>query len=293
MRLQFLILALICHESDGSLASINEDFTEMKNDLPMEAIEDIVSKQKEVIQILTQYTLLREQFLDIYDHEFTTPFLIRKANVAQEQDDIDIHTDVIFVGFPASAVESIRAKWFEPLTHEDPFMASIGQNSHIVTVPGDIKVRHHFHLVQISFHVADSLREYLSQLLILKEEDEEESYINAWELEEVLEGLSDVIGSTHNLKTRAISGSDDVLFILNVDLNTPAQDTKYFYRNGYSAADLNKLAADKEILDLVDKVLEAKRTTRFDLPAEVKIPLFDADRNKDSVEFLERSDREM
>ena len=282
---QYLSFVLLWAAVSGSLTSINEDFTELKNDLPMRAIEDIVLKQNEMINILSSYTTLRSHFRDDYKQE-RTPFLTKAKASVSEQVDIDIHSDIIFVGFPASAVESVRAKWFEPLTHEDQVMASVGQNNHVLAVPGDLKVRHHFHLVQISFQVADSIREYVSKLLIRPEVEGEESYINAWELEELLDDLSSSVATTHNIKSKITRGSDDTLFILNIDLNTPEQNIKYFYRNGFSPRDLTTMSEDREVADLVEKVLQVKRATRIDLPASVQVPLFDKEIGSD--EYMER-----
>lgn len=281
--IQIFVIVSLCCKANGSLESISGEFTGLKNDLPMKAIEDIVNKQSEIIQILQSYTILRSNFQDAYEHDLETPFMTKKEVSPYESEDIDIHTDIIFVGFPASAVESIRARWFEPLTHEDQLMASVGQDSHIVVVPGDLKLKHHFHLVQISFHAADSIRDYIKNLLIRPEG--EESYINAWEMEEILEDLSAVIGTTHNIKAKLTKGSDDTLFILNVDLSTPSDSVKYFYRNGFSKNDLSSIAGETEIVMAVEKELEIKRTTRADLPATANIPLFSAgNRNEDYSE---------
>ena len=155
---------------------------------------------------------------------------------------------------------------------------------HVVVVPGDLKIRHHFHLVQISFRAADSIRDYMKNLLIRP--DEEESYINAFELEEILEDLSAVIGTTHNVKAKLGKGSDDTLFILNIDLNTANESVKYSYRNGFSKNDLSSMAGDAEIGIAVDKILEIKRANRIDLPATTTYPLFEP---KKSIEdYTER-----
>ena len=281
--LQSIILISFCCNISGSLVSITEDFTGLKNDLPMKAIDDIVLKQSEIIQSLKAYSILRSNFQNIYEHGVRTPFITEGVS-AYESEYVDIHTDVIFVGFPSSTVESVRARWFEPLTHEDQLMASIGQDSHVVVVPGDLKIRHHFHLVQISFHAANSIRDYIKNLLIRP--DDEESYINAYELEEILEDLSAVIGTTHNVKAKLGKGSDDTLFILNIDLNTANESVKYSYRNGFSKSDLSSMAGDAEIGIAVDKILEIKRANRIDLPATTTYPLFEP---KKSIEdYAER-----
>ena len=117
--LQLLLLATVWSSASGSLDSISEDYNDMMNDLPARAIEDIVSKQGDMIDLLSAYEVLRDNFKDVYNHESRTPFLTKKKQPVSDTEDVDIHTDVIFVGFPAAAVESVRSKWFEPLTHEE------------------------------------------------------------------------------------------------------------------------------------------------------------------------------
>lgn len=280
---QFYVLLLFWRNASGSLEILKESFIEMKNDLPLRAIEDILRKQQELIQILQSYNSLSENFQEGYYHGNETPFLTKKKKERFEPLDVDIHHDIVFVGFPAPAVESVRAKWFEPLTHEDPVMASIGKDSHIVVVPGDLKLAHHFHLPSISFHVADSIREYITKLLLLSGENGE-SYINSWELEEILDELSIVINKTHDLQWKITEGSDNTLFILNIDVSTPEKTMKYVYRNGFSRKDMAAMVADSEVRQLIDKVLDVTRVSRLDLPADSKNSLVDFESNDEYTE---------
>jgi hypothetical protein len=284
---QFPLMLLFWRHAAGSLENLRESFIEMKNDLPLRAIEDILHKQQELIQILQSYNILSENFQEGYYHGNETPFLTKKKKERFEPLDVDVHHDIIFVGFPGPAVESVRAKWFEPLTHEDPIMASIGKDSHIVVLPGDLKMAHHFHLPSISFHVADSIKEYITKLLLLPGENGE-SYINSWELEEILDDLSDVINRTHDLQWKITQGSDNSLFILNIDLNTPETEkrVKYVYRNGFSPKDMAVMVADREVILALEKVLDVTRSSRLDLPAaDTKHSLVDFEPND---EYLER-----
>jgi predicted small metal-binding protein len=244
--IHFSIITALCDRAYGSLSSIKEDFVNMKNDLPIKAIEDIVLKQNEMIEMLSIYTDLRSTLETPYNYER----IPRDSKIEVSEETIDISNDIVFVGFPASAVESIRSKWFEPLTHTDPVMASVGNDGHIVTVPGELKIRHHFHLIQISFHVADSLKLFMNQIL---RKDGENSYINAWELEEVMDELSSIIKDTHNLQGKITKTADDILFVLNVDIKDK-KDFKYSYKNGFSNDDLKAITEEKEITVLAEKV---------------------------------------
>lgn len=244
--IHFSIIIAICDRACGSLSSIKEDFVNMKNDLPIKTIEDIVLKQKEMIEMVSIYSDLRSTIENPYNYEK----IAQDSGSELAEETIDIHNEVVFVGFPASAVESIRAQWFEPLTHTDPVMASVGNNGHIVTVPGELKIRHHFHLIQISFHVADSLKLYMNQIL---SKDGDKLYINAWELEEIMDDLSSIIKDTHNIQGKITKSADDILFILNVDIKDN-EDFKYFYKNGFSNDDLKAIIDEKEITILAEKV---------------------------------------
>jgi hypothetical protein len=256
--IHFSIITALCDKAYGSLSSIKEDFLNMKNDLPLKAIEDIVLKQNEMIEMLSIYTDLR-------------------SKLENAEESIDIHNDIVFVGFPASAVESIRSRWFEPLTHTDPVMASVGNNGHIVTVPGELKIRHHFHLIQISFHVADSLKLYMNQIL---RKDGDKSYINAWELEEVMDDLSSIIKDTHNLQGKITKSADDILFVMNIDIKDN-KDLKYSYKNGFSSDDLKAIIEEKEITVLAEKIIKVKYSIRLDVPADSNVSLFDVENVKE------------
>lgn len=274
----YVLISFWCY-AVGTIDLIREGFVEMTNDLPHRAIEDIVSKQSEMIQIIQTYTSLTLSFQEDYltKEERMTPS--KKDDQQIEQVNVDVHTDVIFVGFPAAAVESVRSRWFEPLSHEDPMMASVGIDSHVVVLPGQLKYLNHFHIPQISFHVAESIKEYITKLL-LRSDDGGESYINSWELEEILEELVGVINITHNLEWKATGGPDSTLFILNIDLGIAEKNISYSYRNGYSAKDLAVMASDPEVHRFIGKLLDANRATRIDLPANQTHPLFEENKSE-------------
>jgi hypothetical protein len=278
---------LLCCGVHGTLYSINEEFMNLKNDLPMKTIEDVVAKQNEMIEVMAAY-------LDVNDRLPTETFdtsvkatLMPKNKLTYKRNAkeyLDIHNDVVFVGFPASAVDAVRSKWFLPLTHTDPLMASVGPQSNIVATPGGMNVRHHFHLVSISFHVADSLRDYVSRMLLHETEDGDgEHYINAWELEEVLESLSSAIGTTHTVHVedggngpeQKSFGATDTLFVINLDVaTTRGAEVRYTYRNGFSMGNLRAMAVEADVLRAAEEVLGVRRSTRMDFTADDSTPLF-------------------
>ena len=270
MFLRLLVLISFWCNAIGTLDLIREGLVEMTNDLPHRAIEDIVSKHQEMIEIIHTYKTLTLSFQEEYFFKEERASPSKKEDHQIEQVNIDVHNDVIFVGFPATAVESVRSRWFEPLTHEDHIMASVGSESHVVVVPGQLKYLNHFHIPQISFHVADSIKEYIVKLL-LRSEDGDESYINSWELEEILEDLVGVINVTHNLEWKTTAGPDSTLFILNINPSTAEKNISYSYRNGFSAKDLAVMASDPEVQTLIVKLLDA---TRSFLADAARFPLY-------------------
>lgn len=283
MFLRLLVLISFWCNAIGTLDLIREGLVEMTNDLPHRAIEDIVLKHQEMIEIIHTYKTLSLSFQGDYFSREERASSSKKEDHQIEQVNIDVHNDVIFVGFPATAVESVRSRWFEPLTHEDHIMASVGSESHVVVVPGQLKYLNHFHIPQISFHVADSIKDYMVKFLLMSE-DGDESYINSWELEEILEDLVGVINVTHNLEWKTTAGPDSTLFILNINPSTAEKNISYSYRNGFSAKDLAVMASDPEVQTLIVKLLDANRSTRIDLPADQTFPLFDSESNKDKYQ---------
>ena len=269
-------------ESYGSLYNINEEFLHLKNDLPRKTIEDVVVKQNEMIEVIAAYQDVHDRLpTETFDPFLAASLTSKQPKKTYGEEHFDVHSDVVFVGFPASAVEAIRSKWFEPLTHTDPFLATIGSHANVVVSPGHINVRHHFHLTQISFHVADSLRDYVSELLLHPTNDDDDlHYINAWEFEEVLDSLASTITATHTVntgdaaKTFSIS-STDTLFVINLDMaSTRGADVPYAYRNGFTTGDLRAMANEADVLRAAEAVLNIRRSTRVDLLAEDKTPLF-------------------
>ena len=295
MRSMLGATLVLCAGVHGTLNGINEEFAHLKSDLPMRTIEDVVHKQNEMIDVLAAYVDVTDRLpLEVMDPTMK-PKLMPKKHHHDDSEYLDVHSDVVFVGFPASAVEAMRAKWFDPLTHTDPLLATVGPNANLVVAPGGLHVRHHFHLVQISFHVADRLRDYVSQLLLHptgdgdggKDKDHHdglgEHYINAWELEELLESLAKTIGSTHTMRSadggsgpeQKTVGAADTLFVVNLDVGTTrGAEVRYSYRNGFTTGDLRAMAVEADVLKAAEAVLDGRRSTRADLVADDKQPLF-------------------
>ena len=162
-----------------------------------------------------------------------------------------LHTNVIFVGFPTATIEMLQSTWFAALGREDALLATLGSTGETVRVP-HVTVQHQFHLVQISFHVADVLTDLLAALL-------DRGRVNAWEVEEALEDLAGVVAKAGASKGGAAAPAATV-FLLNLKLPFP-----YEYAVGFEASSLRALAQSKEVVDLARQALRAvKRPVRVE-----------------------------
>ena len=282
----------------ASLQEIYNEFIAMKNDLPdPHPLDKMIYHQADMIDAMITYVETHGKMnVGVFDpSEATAPLMSRKIEEKDFADSLDVHTDIVFIGFPASAIDVIRSKWFEPMTYNDPTMASLGSDEHVVIMPGHVNVRHHFHLVQVSFEVADKIREYVANLLLRPTNDgDDRLYINSWEMEEILDWLNDVIASTHTVHGRGTApsgslmnqfqntkslGASNTLFILNLDITqvTNGREVAYSYRNGFSHADLKAIASNQEISKIAKDIIEEVKYGKLyqELPTD-KTPLFDS-----------------
>ena len=150
-----------------------------------------------------------------------------------------VHTNVVFVGFPAAAVSMFHSTWFANLGREDDLLATLG-SGRTVRVPL-VSVQHHFHLAQISFHVADVLGELLTSLV-------DHERVNVWEFEEALGELAAVVAANDSNNISA------TVFVLNLQL-----PFAYEYAAGLGASSLQLLAQSTDVVELARQVLRSVR----------------------------------
>lgn len=157
-----------------------------------------------------------------------------------------VHTNVVFVGFPTAAVSMFHSTWFANLGREDDLLATLSAGR-TVRVPL-VSVQHHFHLAQISFHVADVLGELLTSLV-------DHGQVNAWEFEEALGELAAVVAASNKAKSTSAT-----VFVLNLQL-----PFAYEYAAGLGASSLQLLAQSAEIVELARQALRnVKRPVRVE-----------------------------
>ena len=106
---------------------------------------------------------------------------------------VRVDVDVVFLGFPSTAINVIRDNWFDNLDRSDPLLVSIGPFHDMKEHIGGSYFDYHFHLVQVSFQVIDSIKNRMKHIV----QKFNTSTISAWEIDEVLDSLSKVVTSTH------------------------------------------------------------------------------------------------
>jgi hypothetical protein len=210
-----------------NLELLQQDFFEIKSEMDIGLLEDVVDNHQKLLEVIELFSSRKSMLSEDYDNNDDDFSFGAKSPSIFSDDDIfsdnrfepkekrkekkktfneehlinkiifDIHTDVVFVGFPASAIEVIRDKWFDSLGSHDSLMVSLGDNNDILVVPGDTQVRHHFHLVQVSFKVVDIIRKQ-TELLLRKDKYKSNNinnneifkdsyYINSWEMEDIFD----------------------------------------------------------------------------------------------------------
>jgi hypothetical protein len=185
---------------------------------------------------------------------------------------LDIHIDIAMIGFPASTVEFIRDSWFDNLGRKEPIMYTTGSHEHIFTYQdADVTISYHFHMIQISFTVADAIRDRF-HAMSASNINSSNMVIHTWEMEEALESLSDKISSIHGKSSAASEANDTVItlkpsatiFILNIPNLLPSGYT-YRYCSDFTTEEISALKQNKKIVDLAKSILNDElRQTRIE-----------------------------
>lgn len=281
-----LIFALLwvcarAQHGERAMTPLWENFNAMRDSLPKKTMTDILQIQEMLLKAVDTYRDYQHRLLDFSDddYRFEYPYYmdmfdpnqmapqLKKSNkelrneTAKANRDAraknpplvsDLHTNVVFVGFPATAVEMIRNSWFEGLGREDHVLASYGETGDTIKMPGFMKNQHHLHIIQTSFHVADVLTSLYEKLL-------DRGKLNIMEIESVLESLAMVIADAHVAK----SGSAPAATIFALNLKLPFS---YEYRAGFDPESIRQLRRDPEIVKMCRKALaDIKRSTRIEV----------------------------
>ena len=265
------------------------DFYSMEGEIAergIDGLEPLILGQKRILEEISAFQEAKSTLFQEDEDKATQDDFCQKG--FRHLQEAQVHTDIVFVGFPSSVVEHIGEKWLKALSSDSAVANQGYYGGKIFDLPGDMTIRHHFHLVEVSFHVADVVRDKLGSLLrdALKEDlaDIEEGIpINAWEIDEMLTSLTDSLttsgpdfvaqGNMHHYTPA------NTVYIINVDLDATwdalrmkdEKGRKYWYRNGFTEAQLSALAKYSTVTERSRAVLhEAKKafTSRVNMPYE-------------------------
>ncbi len=192
---------------------------------------------------------------------------------------LHLHHDVVFLGFPLTAIDFIADKWIHLLQRDEHILSTINNNENVIKMPGDIMIRNHYNLVKSSFHVADAINSRIKSLA------SSNNTINIWEMEEILQSLSEAIitssvqkdeNNENEIHAQAPPEALDsaiqptsVIYILNLS-NT--RGLRYYY--GFTDEELVEIRSKHpDLKDLSAQIVQNdKRKTRLDLDADDSKP---------------------
>lgn len=247
---------------------LREDFLQIKSELKYQLNLQAIQLQENMIKYIEtvkDYVNIIDNFIEVNENvPMTEKVLVQ-----------DLHTDVVFIGFPSTAVHFIQEKWFESLGRFDDVMTSLNGNR-ATHLPGKVKVRHNIHPVHVSFHVADAIRDRLHLLLIEAYKTNSENsllYLNAIEVESILETLLPYISLSQSDKIDEIEDSTiemkeetkypisaATFFILDLNLlNIVKRPILYHYLDGFSESDLSLLSSQEDIIEICYKIQNEKK----------------------------------
>ena len=228
MRSSFNIWAIIVITMHTLAMNIN-DFASLTEEIAasgLDGLKPLILNQKRILEEISVFQEEKLKLFEANDANSTQNDFCQKG--FRHLQEAQVHTDVVFVGFPSALIEHIGEKWLNTLSNDATATNQGHYGGRTFDLPGDLSIRHHFHLVEVSFHVADVVRDRLGSLIhdALKEDvvDIEQGIpINAWEIEDMLTSL------TNSLTT---SGPDffaqgnmyhytpaNTVYILNIDLD--------------------------------------------------------------------------
>lgn len=160
---------------------------------------------------------------------------------------VALHVDIVFLGFPSSAVEAIRETWIKKLYDEIPFMSIFDPFGDAKTNIGDMSFKINYHVIKTSFHVSDSLTRRFNKLSHLF------GSVSIWEVNEILEHLAESISSGRGElgESPYSSQSAATVFVLNQPLSL-----KWSLVNDITENDLMMVSNNDEIISLAQNLLQ-------------------------------------
>ena len=271
IKLLSLFLIFI-HKTYGvweETSQLNSILTDLKTLFPKTGImNSIIEEQEGLIEIVATKEYLSPEYgrrrygrYSSYDSYLDNQDQFHNANDKNNWNiNLDIHTDIVFIGFPTSTVDVLRNKWFDSLGRKDSVLYSL--NSEILKLnENDCSITHHYHLVQTSAMVSDVIRDRINQL----SKKIIDNKVNLWEIEDILISLAETVTSTH---TVTISDTVDGIKVdspaptkpvMTIFMFNNINDVKIQYINGFEDEIIQTLSTNEEITKLVNLI--AKKQT--------------------------------
>lgn len=275
-----IALVLLCKfwmsRSWDEAISMQSQLEDLKSLFPKSGpMSEIVKLQSEHVEIISAKDYISPQSYQKYgrynSYHDDLPVDSRHSSESPWLVNLDIHADVVFVGFPKSTLEYVRDNWFDHLGRKESLMTAFGgEFGEVVPLELDgveLTTSSHYHLVQISFVVSDVIRDRIVHL------SGESDAINVWDLHDVLTSLAQAVASTHTVGTNVEESSaiqpSYSLFVLKIEELQAARLV-----DGFSTAELQQLAAMPDIVQLAHSLLKSEHVaSRIDEVDPMRTPL--------------------
>jgi hypothetical protein len=236
------------------LTSLQGHFETFLSSLPSNlAHDELQLETKNTIDLIESYKRAKDTIrpYDIF-HENTF------FNTNYNSFDLDIHATAAFIGFPQSVIPRIRELWFDGLSREDKLESFDSSSGNSTKPPGEVNLKHHFHILETSFHAHDTIANYIQSIMQPEVSSTApfEYYLNAWEVEAMLYSLTAVMKSAGQQPTTASSLMMYVINLKSTEGLFNGDTGQYSYRDGFSEWDMDLVRASQECKDLALKVLQ-------------------------------------
>lgn len=243
----------------ASVVVLTQELLQAKNELPNMEFKDVLVMEDLMIDAISNV----QDYLALVGNEELEGE--KKSLNSIRIRSVNLKTNVVFLGFPSSAITSLRENWFDSLLREDDMFVSSHTKNGLFPLP-KTAVKHSIHLVQVSFHVIDEIRRRLLMHAINENSTSFDYNINAWELEDYLQSLADCI----SVDAPSGGGKQATVFILNLNFgDNTSRISNHKFVNGYNADQISTLAALDSVVTAAKAVVEsAKRSSRVSVEVD-------------------------
>ena len=269
MLFSMLLLAQALLTAKADISFLTSDLEALRDDMSPQ-LNGIVEHQRaqiDALEIGLNYVSQVDRIAPIVKGERT-----KEEPHVEAPMSLPVYIDVVLVGFDAQSLDMVNENWIQKLNIKDKVEASLGNRSSPVDDAAPA-VSYHYRLVHVSFHVQRALSLFIQRHMRPRSAEEHTAYyVNANDVEQVLEDLSAVIYGSEGMEK--ISAT---IFVLNhigggSNGGSEAWHSNYGYMSGYSATDLEALIDDMDVIDTAMRVVHKRNPlSKLDLEA-VPIP---------------------